>query len=367
MATPVERLGSLAVGRIELVTAQELRVSLYSETPQATALNTGMPTGFPRINAYIVIPNETGAVAAVVREIFITTKRVDRSEESSGELVDLPFPARVLIATPFGTLTRDDDTTGRPLYKLERGVPVLPSVGDGVLLPTPMQLRSIVEAEEGDRLVQVGTAPFAGNAKVWVHPDKLFGRHLAVLGNTGSGKSCSVAGIVRWSLEAAREAQPNKLPNARFIVLDPNGEYADAYRHGQLKARRYAVEGTDQARPLTVPGWLWNGQEWAAFTAAQGGVQRPLLLRALRLLRNAGEGVQTVRDQAVRRYRGYLRLVEQLYANLPQSVAGFPQNKNFAELLEGAIGLTTADESRLDAHAKRPRIYFQQYAPYALD
>ena len=40
-----------------------------------------------------------------------------------------------------------------------------------------------------------GTATFAGNASVWVHPDKLFGRHLAVLGNTGSGKSCSVGAL----------------------------------------------------------------------------------------------------------------------------------------------------------------------------
>jgi DNA helicase HerA-like ATPase len=40
----------------------------------------------------------------------------------------------------------------------------------------------------------------SANAAVYVDPDKLYGRHLAVLGNTGSGKSCSVAGLIRWSL-----------------------------------------------------------------------------------------------------------------------------------------------------------------------
>lgn len=60
-----------------------------------------------------------------------------------------------------------------------------------------------------------------------IDPDRLFGRHLAVLGNTGSGKSCSVAGLIRWSLESAREklVDSTKLVNSRFIVLDPNGEY----------------------------------------------------------------------------------------------------------------------------------------------
>ena len=181
MATAVERLASLAVGRIEFVTAQELRVSLYTETPQATALNTGMPTGFPRINAYVLVPNETGAVVAVVKEVAIVRQSEARNKFHD-DLIDLPFPARTLVALPFGTLSREDDTAGEPLYKLERGVPVLPSVGDPVLLPTATQLRSIVEAANNDRIVEIGTAPFACDATVWVHPDKIFGRHLAILG-----------------------------------------------------------------------------------------------------------------------------------------------------------------------------------------
>lgn len=349
----IDRIAALAVGRIEFVTAAELRIALFEETPQATALNTGVPIGFPRINAYILVPNEAGAVVAAIKEIAVA-RQYPGSRHQDEALVDLPFPARTLIATPFGTLLRDgEDHEKQTIYKLERGVPVLPSVGDPVLLPTAMQLRSIVEAPTADRLVQIGTAPFAGNAKVWVHPDKLFGRHLAILGNTGSGKSCSVAGIVRWSLEAVIRSLPTEgpqVPNARFIILDPNGEYTEAFKDGSLQIRRYAVGGAGGARPLVVPGWLWNGQEWAAFTAAQPGVQRPLLLRALRLLRNEGSVVATVRAQAVRRYHSYYRQIEQLYADVPQSVSGFPRNKSFAEMLEGLVGLTRSDETLLSTH-----------------
>lgn len=355
MTNIVDRVAALAVGRVELVTASELRIGLYEETPQATALNTGVPTGFPRINAYILVPNEAGAVVAAIKEISIIRQRTAGSGQRDEALVDLPFPARTVIAIPFGTLVREEDDKDRqPIYKLERGIPVLPSVGDPALLPTAIQLRSIVEAPTEERLVQIGTAPFAANAKVWVHPDKLFGRHLAVLGNTGSGKSCSVAGIVRWSLEAAVNNLPadgcKNHPNARFIILDPNGEYAEAFKRGDLPIRRYAVGGASGARPLVVPGWLWNGQEWSAFTTAQPGVQRPLLLRALRLLRNTGSVVATIRTQAVRRYQGYYRQIEQLYADVPQSVSGFPQNKAFGDRLDGLLGLTNSDERQLAPH-----------------
>ncbi len=350
MTTIVERIGTLSVGRVETVTAEELRIALFNETPQATALNTGTPTGFPRVNAYVLIPNETGAVVAVIKEIFIVRAKPGPGKHDEA-LVDIPFPARTVIAIPFGTLLREgNDGDGQPLYALERGVPVLPSVGDPVLLPTATQLRSIVEAKTDDRLIQIGSAPFAGNARVWVHPDKLFGRHLAVLGNTGSGKSCSVAGIVRWSLESAaatQEGQEAKPANARFIILDPNGEYAQAFEDGTLPVRRFAVGGKGGANPLTVPGWLWNGQEWAAFTSAQPGVQRPILLRALRQLRNAGSSVVTARSQAIRRYTGYIRKLEQLSADLPQSITDFPNNKNFGDLLEGLVGLTQNDEAVL--------------------
>jgi uncharacterized protein len=130
---------------------------------------------------------------------------------------------------PLGTLTASSSG-----YELHRGVSAYPSVGDPVHLPTAEQLRALVEATRPeDRRVHIERSPLASDAPVSVDPDKLFGRHLAVLGNTGSGKSCSVAGLIRWSLEAATEARTaggeSGSPNARFIALDPNGEYLSTF------------------------------------------------------------------------------------------------------------------------------------------
>ncbi len=145
-----------------------------------------------------------------------------------------------------------------------------------MLLPTPRQLRAIVESGD-NRRIKIGTSPLAANAEVRIDPDRLFGRHLAVLGNTGSGKSCSVAGLIRWSMDEARKARGGEDPNARFIVLDPNGEYANTFRD-MSKVRVFAVEPpkvlSNRKSPLVLEHCRME-----AFTQASAKAQRPTWYR----------------------------------------------------------------------------------------
>ncbi|BAI71802.1 hypothetical protein AZL_011640 [Azospirillum sp. B510] len=349
MSSPVECSAAHTVGTVSAVSTRELHVILDFDAPQATALNTGVPTGFPRINSYVLMPIEGGAVVGAVSRIAIGRYPSPKPSLRGDELVNLPIPVRTIELTPVGTLCMDgDDGNGRPQFRMVRGVPVLPSVGDPVLLPSRDQTRSIIEGHGDDRRVQIGNAPFGLDAPVTIDPDKLFGRHLAILGNTGSGKSCSVAGVIRWSLEAAAEKRSDsKRPNARFIVLDPNGEYGKAFSTDGLTCRTFAVGGHGADHALAVPGWLWNSQEWAAFTAAQPGSQRPLLMKALRALRNSTSSLENVKALMQRRYRGYLRQYEQIFSNIPSSISGFPANKNFGESVGGLKLATDSDMRKL--------------------
>ena len=321
MTALIQAIGHRIVGTVEEVSADQISVLLDPDAPQATALNTGVPVGFPRINGYVLIPNEGGATACIISSVQIRRlafpKR--RGTQQDFGLVDLPFPSRIMNLTPIGTLTARPE--GDVLsFSVSRGVDVFPTVGDPVHLPTSEQLRAIVEGEDKpERRILIGHCPTAGRAPVHVDPDKLFGRHLAVLGNTGAGKSCSVAGLVRWSLDAATEARtqsttstsPN--PNARFIVLDPNGEYAKAFE--DFDVRLFRVDPRDKGgKPLHVPAWLWNGAEWSAFTDAAPGVQRPLLLEALRRLRSGlgpPDQFETEAKGRIKRYRTRLRMLVQ--------------------------------------------------------
>jgi DNA helicase HerA-like ATPase len=287
VTTPVEKLSSLVVGAVESVSPDEIRVLLEVDAPHATALNAGTPTPFPRVNGYVLIPNEAGATVAYIAWIGIERSPYPkRAGLRDFDLIDLPFPLRKMSVSPVGTLiSRRKRSSNRNGYELSRGVVAFPSVGDQVLIPTPEQVEAILSARDSDRRVHIGSSTMVSTSKILVDPDKLFGRHLAVLGNTGSGKSCTVAGLIRWSMEAANRAinDEAKVPNMRFIVLDPNGEYARAFADMPHCVRIFRPG--DEHNPFVLPAWMWNSHEWSAVTQAQPVAQRPLLLQALRSLR----------------------------------------------------------------------------------
>lgn len=303
--SPLAYSDSLRIGTIDFVSPDEIKVLIDIEAPDGVALNTGTPRPFPRINGYVLIPCDEGHLVAQVEWITIERSQYPKRKGMQDfGLVDLPYPLRKMSLNPLGVLAYESkDSNGHDVYRFRRGVESYPTVGDAVRLPTQSQLRAIVESGD-NRHVLIGTSPLAANAEVKIDPDRLFGRHLAVLGNTGSGKSCSVAGLIRWSMDEARRARDGADPNARFIVLDPNGEYANTFS-GISKVRVFAVEPSAGVEQLQVPLWFWNSAEWSAFTQASAKTQRPLLRRALRDIK-AGRALSTTSPEeeklALRRY-----------------------------------------------------------------
>lgn len=359
MFSPVESAAGLVIGSVESVSPDNIKVLLELDAPQAMALNTGVPHGFPRINGYVLVPNETGALVGMIVWLGIERSPFPkRTGMRDFGLIDLPYPLRKLVITPLGTLVQTKgENDSQHALRLERGVFLFPSVGDSVLLPTKEQLRSIVEAADPkDRRVLIGTSPLASNAKITVDPNKIFGRHLAVLGNTGSGKSCSVAGMIRWSLKAAEgeKKRQNEGVNARFIVLDPNGEYSSAFRDlvDEGKARVFRVPPVDAPfHKLTVPAWMWNSQEWCAFTDASPKVQRPVLMGALRELRSAGSLLDSDSEESLGlKLRRRARSLGKDLHGAPESIMDFPAKKNLCQKLHAYAAEFMDFSSKYCAH-----------------
>lgn len=328
--SPMAHAESARIGSVDFVSPDEVKVLLDIEAPDAVAMNTGDVRPFPRINGYVLIPSDQGHLVAQVEWITIERSQYPkrRGMQDFG-LVDLPYPLRRMSLNPLGTLVVDE---GESLL-FRRGVEAYPTVGDPVLLPTQKQLRAIVESG-GERPVKIGTSPLAANATVSVDPDRLFGRHLAVLGNTGSGKSCSVAGVIRWSLEAARKQAAGADPNARFIVLDPNGEYRSAF-DGLTKVRTFAVDPDDVAvQQVRVPLWFWSAAEWSSFTQASAKTQRPTIIQALRTVRDGGTEPARTPSHDMRRFLRTVVSTVRIERNVGSPWGGFPKNKNFFERVQ---------------------------------
>ena len=331
--TPFLQAASLRVGTVDFVSPDEMKVALDVEAPESVALNAGGPRPFPRVNGYLLVPVDDGFLVGQVE--WLTVERSpfpQRRGLRDFGLVDLPYPLRRLSLNPLGTL-RVEGTDER--YVFRRGADALPSVGAAVVLPTEAQLRSIVESGERRR-VTIGKSRLADDAAVRVDPDRLFGRHLAVLGNTGSGKSCSVAGLIRWSLEQAQEARGEGRANARFVVLDPNGEYSRAFSKGDVavQARVFKVDPGVGELALKVPLWLWNSAEWCSFTQASARTQRPALIHALRVVREGGNEAAEEPGREMRRFLRTLVTVIRIERNAGSPWGAFPKPKAFCEKVE---------------------------------
>lgn len=303
ITTPCEFSASLRVGTVIFVSPDEIKVQLEIEAPDSVALNAGRPRAFPRVNSYLLIPADGGYIVGQVQWVTVENSPYPKRKglQDFG-LIDLPFPLRKLSLSPIGVLRRKEQA-GQ--YTFHRGIDAFPSVGDEAILPTAEQLRAVVQS--GERLrVKIGTSPLAGNADVYVDPDRLFGRHLAVLGNTGSGKSCSVAGLIRWSLDAAKREtsteESKKKANSRFIIIDPNGEYGKTFASMPGTVVSSVRPSDNTIQQLKVPLWFWNTDEWCAFAHASDKTQRPLISQTLQSLRAGARDVVVSRSVQMRQY-----------------------------------------------------------------
>ena len=124
-----------------------------------------------------------------------------------------------------------------------RGVSVYPTLGDRVRIASRAELE---QAFCGDRRssVRVGCIRQDPSISATVRVDELLGKHFAILGTTGTGKSCTTALILRSILQ--------KHPAAHMVLLDPHNEYAPAF--GEW------AEVISQ-RNMQLPYWLLTFEE----------------------------------------------------------------------------------------------------------
>lgn len=126
--------------------------------------------------------------------------------------------------------------------RFERGTEELPWPGLTVEIPTEAELDLIFNTYRRYNF-SLGEISLLEGKKNFMDPDKFFSRHVAIVGATGSGKSCAVASILQ---------KVAKLPGARIILLDLHDEYGEAF--GDLAEKVNIGE-------FELPYWAMNFDE----------------------------------------------------------------------------------------------------------
>jgi len=142
----------------------------------------------------------------------------------------------------------------------ERGLSQHPNVDDAVHLVTQKDLRRIYGGAEEDQ-IEIGTLSSAENIVVRLSLDALVTRHSAIVGSTGSGKSTTVASLLR---SVVRTAENVAASGARILLLDVHGEYSAAL--GDL-AKTFSASPSPGEEPLFVPYWALEAGELLDFVA----------------------------------------------------------------------------------------------------
>lgn len=168
-----------------------------------------------------------------------------------------------------------DDFTKR----LDTGINTFPIIGTDVFVLDNNIYRELLTVSS-DYKIEVGRSFVDESLKVTANPDILFGKHLGIFGNTGTGKSCTVASLIQGLKRRLYDKNGKKISiNPKVVIFDANNEYKQAFEGGEFKVKY--IPKAD----IKLPHSALSMSEYIDFFEASSGVQAPVLVEAIESLK----------------------------------------------------------------------------------
>lgn len=281
------------IGRVVAVDTAQVTVELNRDLKALTRSTYEGTIEVGRINSYIIIPVGAHRIVGMVTRVVMSEENELQADKM---MVSLPSTRRLMKATMIGSISDAD---------FRQGINLFPVLDSKVFLTTRGDLDAIfgtgrngadIDPENPGYCVHIGKSVVFPDYKIYVDPDALFGKHAAIIGSTGSGKSCSIATILQSIISR------DDIKRTRIVILDTNGEYRAAFEkrksdgtyENAIPDRRTLYIPTDSTEPerLAIPYWFMDSDDFVRLFRAAPGVQRPVLLNSLTLARQEGAGPQ---------------------------------------------------------------------------
>lgn len=216
---------------------------------------------------------------------------VEEKPQLSNRQMSKPNSSRLLYISLTGEIVED---------KFYFGVSKMPLIFSEVNIIAQKDLRIMLEVSDDEeiidekegmtraKLLPIGTSVIFSDYLVKINIDKFFGFHFAVLGNTGAGKSNTIATIMQNIFIKNHYAAKG----AKFVIIDSNGEYARAFseitnNNADILVKEFiASDDGDTINRLQIPVWALTADDWAILLHASEKTQIPILKRAIDIARN---------------------------------------------------------------------------------
>ena len=160
----------------------------------------------------------------------------------------------------------------------------------------------LITGEDGPESMNLGVSPLYDDYPINVNINDLFSNHMAIFGNTGSGKSCGVARLLQNVFENNKFI-PYK---SNFLIFDAYGEYHNAFKdinkiNPNFHFKFYSTNKAEEDNKLQIPPWLLNIDDFALLLGAETHSQLPIIERMLKLVR-----VFASEDEIATNYKNHL-------------------------------------------------------------
>lgn len=262
----------LHMGIVSAVSASQARVTLSAAGAPSGSHFEARRYGRGEVGEFVLIEGQLNLVLGRLIEVRLPEgeRRTFGVDRLDGDGLDVIGTVQFLGAVRADTL------------RVSAGVAAYPRLGDRVYAAPHSfvgHIPRLLDADSGQPIpltLNLGFVSGTSDAEVWARPEKLFGRHCAVLGATGGGKSWTVARLIE---ECAKH-------NAKVILLDATGEYrtlpAEKTMHfhlGNPPKRAASSIG------CSLPPSSFQESDFIALFEPAGKVQGPRFREALRSLR----------------------------------------------------------------------------------
>ena len=247
---------------------------------------------FAQLNSYVIVPYQNYYIVAEVSGVREKDLNVPFSNPTE-QILSKIQAGKYLEVLPIGTIKED---------QFDFGVSVYPTLYSDVLYIKEQELDTIFKTNSSKKPIEgtdkyrytslpIGKSIIFPDYEVKIDIDKFFGSHSAVLGNTGSGKSCTIASM----LQTLYKLENNSATGSTFIFFDVNGEYKQAFKNlkdnKDIQVTNFSIDTEATNEKFQLPHWFLNIDEWALLLKASEKSQLPILRNALGFTQNLSQEI----------------------------------------------------------------------------
>nr|WP_243176737.1 ATP-binding protein [Clostridium gasigenes] len=283
----------MKIGEIIEVRGQKIRARVYTDKNTSNLNYNGLIIKNICVGGFVKVKKGFNDIIGKIEGEYIQEKKYNTKYIENKEIIE-----RIIEITIIGTIDK--------LGNFKRGLAELPLVSNCIYILKEEEVQKVFAfAKEKSEKIAIGNIIAYEKYKLELGVQQLFGSHIGIFGNTGSGKSNTLAKIFT---EIFLKYGKNEkfIKNSRFILIDFNGEYSQTISNDNKKVYNLSTRDPDDKYPLSKE-YILDLEFWAIISEATEKTQQPFLKKSINMYKNIIKDESTIVTNIVKEVNWVIR------------------------------------------------------------